>query len=212
MSYSDSIIDGVERVFDPKFKARGKIGNFVYKIPCQKCGNVFTKQVYRKDVYNLCDFCKNEVNKKIKLLEIPNIDSVKTKTEIRFGKAVDEIKNQVKDFSNYEKAIQVAEQRKDKYGSVPEAMVAIELIKLGYKIIPQQKINRYKPDFVIPKEKIVIEVDGETFHSKENLEREMVLQMSLGYDWIIIHIPAEKIKKDIKKVKCIIDAFNKTHK
>lgn len=209
MSYSDSIIDGVERVFDANFKARGKIGNFVYKIPCQKCGNVFTKQVYRKDVYNLCDFCKNEVNKKIKVLEIPNIDSVKTKDEIRFSKAVDEIKTQVKDFEKYQKAIEIAKRRKEKYGSVPEAMVAIELLKLGYKIIPQQKIQKYKPDFVIPKEKIVIEVDGQTFHSKENLEREMILQMSLGFDWTIIHIPAEKIRKDIQKVKRIIDAFNK---
>lgn len=209
MNHADFVVDGVERFFDPNFKARGKVGNFVYRIPCQKCGNYFTRQVYRKDGFNLCDLCKKEMSKKIKQLNLPNVDNIKTKSEIRFENAVEEIKNQVKDFSKYEKAIDIARQRKDKYGSIPEAMVAIELIKLGYKIIPQQKIHKYKPDFIIPNEKIVIEVDGAAFHSKENIEREMILQMSLGFDWTIIHIPAEKIRKNIKKVNCIIDTFNK---
>lgn len=209
MAYSDSVVDGIERVFDPNFKAKGKIGNFVYRIPCQNCGKIFLKQVYRKDILNLCDLCKNDVSKKVKQINLPNLETVKTKCEVRFENAVEEIKNQVKDFEKYQRAIEIARQRKEKYGSVPEAMVAIELLKLCYKIIPQQKIQKYKPDFIIPKEKLVIEVDGEAFHSKENLEREMILQMSLGFDWTIIHIPAEKIRKDIQKVKRIIDAFNK---
>lgn len=84
-------------------------------------------------------------------------------------------------------------------------MVAIELIKNGYSIIPQQKIGKYKVDFLIPKEKIVVEVDGELYHKNDfKKNREAEIQIILGFDWKIIHIPAEKIRKDIKKLNLII--------
>ena len=88
-------------------------------------------------------------------------------------------------------------------------MVAIELLKLGYSIIPQQKVTKYKVDFAIPKQKIVIEVDGSLYHKERyGGGREATIQLALGMDWRIIHIPAELIAEDIQKLKTIIDTFS----
>lgn len=96
------------------------------------------------------------------------------------------------------------------YGSIPEAMVAIELLRLGYRIIPQQKVKKYKVDFAIPKEKIVIEVDGYVYHKDSYKgDREAIIQLALGLDWKIIHIPAELIAEDITKLKSAIGIFYK---
>ena len=81
------------------------------------------------------------------------------------------------------------------------------LLKLGYNIIPQQKIGRYKVDFAIPDQKLVIEVDGELYHGCEGEgKREATIQISLGFAWKIIHVPAEWIEKDIRKLKKVIEA------
>ena len=89
-------------------------------------------------------------------------------------------------------------------------MVAIELIRIGYSIIPQQKIKKYKVDFAIPKEKIVIEVDGSIYHKDVYKGyREAIIQLSLGLDWKIIHVPAEYISKDIQKLEQIIKILSK---
>lgn len=87
-------------------------------------------------------------------------------------------------------------------------MVAIELLRLGYSIIPQQKIKKYKVDFAIPKEKIIIEVDGSLYHKDVYKgEREAIIQLSLGLDWKIIHVPAEKIAENITKLKQVIEVL-----
>ena len=55
----------------------------------------------------------------------------------------------------------------------------------------------------------MIEVDGALFHQKPSKDdREAKIQLSLGVQWRILHIPAELIAKDIKKLKACIDAIN----
>ena len=101
-----------------------------------------------------------------------------------------------------------ARMAQEKYGSVPEAMVAIELLRLGYRVIAQQKINKYRVDFYLPDDKIVIEVDGELYHSKKkHSDREAIIQLTLGWDAQIIHIPAELISNDIRKLKKCIEIY-----
>ena len=207
MSIAEANYDGIERVYDENFPARGRKGAYVYKIPCGCCGKIITKLHYRKDIVQMCDYCKLKIkNKKAELQK--ELIETKSKREKQFDKAVNEIKKQVKDFLKYEKAIKIANERAEKYGSIPEAMVAIELLKLGYSIIPQQKVGKYRVDFVIPKQKNVIEIDGSLYHKNVYKgDREATIQMSLGIEWRIIHIPAELIAKNITKLNEIIQQF-----
>ena len=210
MSIAEANYDGIERVYDENYPARGRKGAYVYKIPCGCCGKIITKLHYRKDLVQMCDYCKLKVKNKKAVLKKELLE-IRTKREIQFDKAVENIKRQIPKFQDYTKAIEIARKANEKYGSIPEAMVAIELIRLGYSIIPQQKINKYNVDFAIPKHKIIIEVDGKIFHSNDTKkEREAIIQLSVGIDWKIIHIPAEYITKDIQKVEQIIKELSKT--
>lgn len=85
--------------------------------------------------------------------------------------------------------------------------MAIELLKNHYKIIPQQKIGNKIADFVIPKEKLIIEVDGKIFHnnSEKEVKKDLYYNEQLGFEWIVIHVPADEIRKDVTYLKEFID-------
>ena len=198
--------DGIEYYYDKDFRGRGRVGNTVFIVPCSICGKKLKRMSYTRDFDYKCAYCVAKIKRKKKAYE--EYMSVETKTEKRFNEAVKRIKSQVKNFKSYEKAIEIARTKEHKYGSVPEAMVAIELIHLKYKIIPQQQIKRFRVDFAIPKEKLIIEVDGAVYHKNiYSNSRDAEIQYKLGMDWKIIHIPAEMIENDITKVKDIIDVF-----
>lgn len=194
-----------------KGKGRGRIAVNIYCIPCGKCGEIVRKQVYASEKSYLCEYCKKQIEVKKKALEHNALDEVLTKKEQAFKKAVERIKSQVKNFSEYDKAIIAAQKRAESYGSIPEAMVAIELVRLGHQVIPQQKIGKYKVDFVLKDKKMVIEVDGSLYHKDVHKgDREATIQLSLGLDWKMLHIPAELISLDLQKLKTIIDTFCNT--
>ncbi len=203
MSKVEAEYDGIQYSYD------GHRGRIQYKIPCDKCGAIIISGAYRRNMPHLCNYCKGLIKKKKEAMISKEILMTETKAEKRFNEAVCEIKKQVKNFLEYENAVKIAQSRTELYGSIPEAMVAIELIKLKHKIIPQQKVGKYKVDFVIPKEKIAIEVDGKIFHVNKNNNREAEIQLLLGLDWKIIHIPAELIRKNITKLKDAISIFYK---
>ncbi len=132
---------------------------------------------------------------------------IKTPKEQTFDKAVAKLYKQVKNFDSYKEAIEIAKKRTERYDSIPEVLVAIELIELGYSIIPQQKVGRYRVDFAIPAEKLIIEVDGGLYHPNgPKAGRDGDIQLSLGLDWKILHIPADWISNHIKMLKKVIIA------
>lgn len=197
-----AIRDGIKYYYDEKYGAWGHVGHLVYEVPCEKCGTIMKKIQYSGDKNYLCEYCKRKLAEKRKLLLEPEILDKETKYEQRFNKAVEEIENQVKDFDRYAKDVETARKRAESYGSIPEAMVAIELLHLGFKIIPQQKIDKYRVDFALPTPRIVIEIDGRIFHqdNKNQKQRDQYIQQRLGYTWKIIHIPAENIRENITKL------------
>lgn len=201
MSYIEALEDGIEKIYD------GVPGG-IYLVPCEVCGTKLRHRQYSRKRTYVCDYCKGVIKKKEKIL-LEHLEGIETQAEKRFAKAVENIRKQVKDFGKYERAIELAKTRVERYGSVPEAMVAIELLKNKYRIIPQQKVGKYKVDFALPDQKKVIEVDGELYHkNNRNSKREGEVQIALGFSWKIIHIPAELISKDITRLVKIINIMN----
>lgn len=210
MSKREADLDGIKYYYDPTVGSRGRRGCTIYLVPCAKCGEMVKRKTYGRNSIVLCDSCKLKEEKQKEAVAEAWFDIIETKAERRFNKALDEIQAQVKNFSEYEEAVKVARKAIDKYGSVPEAMVAVELLRLKYKIIPQQKVGKYKVDFYVPEDKFVVEVDGELFHrDNRHPNREATVQLSLGLDVKIIHVPAELIRKDIRKLGECIDKFLK---
>lgn len=192
--------DGIDILQDER-------GYRTYLIPCCKCGRIIKRKQYTSEKDYFCDYCTLNLKERKKAKDQIELDKIRSRKEQAFDKAVERIRKQVRNFDVYGKAIKIAETRAERYGSIPEAMVAIELLRLGYHIIPQQKVGRYKVDFAIPKQKLVIEVDGKLYHGKEGEgKREATIQISLGFAWKIIHVPAELIERDIQKLKKVIVA------
>lgn len=200
--------DGIE-----SYMGRGRGGSCrVYKIPCARCGTITERRVYNSDKIYLCDYCKKHKARQKKAYEEQECN-VLTRRERQFEKAIAELYSQTKDKQKYDKAIAIARKRTELYGSIPEVMVAIELIRLGYSIIPQQAVGKYHVDFCIPKEKMVIEVDGELYHQKPFAgDREAFIQMALGLSWLIIHVPAERIRNNIDALDKLITASMLQHR
>ena len=179
-----------------------------YHIICSNCGCEYVKRQYNSYKEHLCDRCRLSRNRLIKTKkqaqEMENLLKYKTPKEIKFDKAIEEMKKRVSWDARYERCAKIAAKRVEAYGSIPEMIVAIELLYCGYSITPQQAIGRYKVDFLIPRQRIVIEVDGGVYHTKQKEDREAVIQLSLGMEWRILHIPAEYIRKHIKELDTMI--------
>lgn len=199
MSRADAIRDGIEFEAD-------KWGSVTcYKIPCAQCGKKYGSRQYTGKRVYICPTCreiikkKNEAHVQQLALSIPDAE---TKEEKRYRKAVEQIEKQVGSLNEYRQAIEVCRKATFKYGSTPEAMIAIELVRNRYRVIPQQKVGKYHVDFALPNEKLIIEVDGSIYHTnrQKELEREGYINFSIGLDWRIIHIPAESITDDVRKV------------
>lgn len=206
MGKREADADGIEYYYDSNVGARGRRGAIVYLIPCAKCGASIKSLSYGRNHTYLCERCRHGAQQKKKVVEDELYKELTTPGERRLLKAIDNIKKQVRDIKPYTHAIKLAMTAADKFGSIPEAMVAIELLKLGYKIIPQQRVNKYKVDFYLPDIKTIIEVDGALYHnSKRDDEREAIILFTLGMDTRVIHIPAERIAKNIQKLQECID-------
>lgn len=84
MSIAEAKYDGIERVYDPLRGSRGKQGTYVYKIPCEQCGEILTKTQYNRSTNYLCDYCKGLIKKKKQALMTKELESVETKKEKQF--------------------------------------------------------------------------------------------------------------------------------
>lgn len=197
MSRADALRDGI------KYDDNGY--RLLYYVPCQNCGKIHGRRKYTgKEIY-LCPAClelkhaKQRAEVEALALSMPDAE---TKEEKRYRSAVEAIEKQVGSLKGYEKAVDICRKATYKYGSIPEAMLAIELIRKGYRIIPQQKVGKYRVDFALPNEKLIIEVDGSIYHTnkQKELEREASINYAIGLDWRFIHTPAESISKDVRRV------------
>lgn len=128
-----------------------------------------------------------------------------------FETALDKMERQDIDFAKYEEAIKTVEQfnldNPDKFDSAAEIITAIMLIHNHIKVKTQYKIAGYQVDFLLPDNKIVLEIDGVTHKLKvvKDTIRDDVIKHQLGQGWRIVRIPADNIYKKAEK---LIDGIN----
>lgn len=200
-------MDFIGCIFEAKkygisYRRQGR--QYWYTVKCCECGKEFESLRYNHNHKYTCKSCKD----RIKSL---NDGTLYFDKEARFERAVKRIDGMVKNINDYRNAIDIVHKnlhRKGWFQSTEEVMVAIELIKNKMKIIPQQKIGRYRVDFAIPNKKILLEVDGKPFHSDmiKQRERDGKILFTIGMEWNIVRIPTDLINKDITKLLNGIDA------
>lgn len=200
MGYKEAKEDGIKSRRNPG------TGETYYYPHCSECDTeVFSLSYIRGRKYT-CKECKD---KKYFTDKKKSIDRSNEAKERKFENALKRIQSVVGSMKmgEYETAIETVRKvlyRDGWFESTEEIMAAIELVKNNVRIRHQVKVNRYRADFVLPDQKIILEVDGHVFHTKETREKERVrdsiLVLAFGSDWEVIHITDDRINEDITRL------------
>lgn len=85
----------------------------------------------------------------------------------------------------------------DNFLSLQEVMVAIQLEHQNIKYESQKVINCKKVDFFLTELKIILEIDGELYHTDENKEflRDRQIMRGIGEEYEIVHIEADSVPR-----------------
>lgn len=160
------------------------------KHTCLICGEEFESG--KTNIYR-CDKCESKIRmaKKIEM-----VDKAQNLLEKRTGK-MRSYKPKL-DMSKYAKIVkQRVADGIDNFGSIPETAAGIQMERIGLKYETQKEIAGRKVDFVIPEIKIILEIDGELYHTDENKTflRDRQIMSAVGEKWEIVHIQAQQIPK-----------------
>lgn len=175
------------------FPSRDYAGRFYWYSHCLECGKKVTVTLHMKNkIY--CDRCKAELKRLEQ--EAKEIDDI-IKYEIRFNQGVELLETKVNHIEKYQKAIALAKTKVRRYGSANEVLAAIVMMHFGYKVLAQQKIGKYRADFLLPDQKLIVEIDGKPFHSdkKKEIERDNAMTLTMGLGWKVLHIPTDLLRK-----------------
>lgn len=159
-----------------------------------------------------CDECFEKHNRKI---AEEHEEWLRLKRSRLFENAIDKLERQNIDFTEYKEAIKTVEEynltNPDKFDSASEIIAAIILIHNHIHIKPQYKIEKYQVDFLLPDDKVVLEIDGVTHKLKtaKDAVRDDFIRYTLGKEWQVVRIPAEELNKNatklIKGIEAILD-------
>ena len=86
----------------------------------------------------------------------------------------------------------------DAFDSADEILAAIILVTSGYHIKTQVKIEEYRVDFYLEKQKTIVEIDGNTHTAKAlyDSNRDKKIREILGAEWEIVRIPTGLLRQN----------------
>lgn len=185
--------------------------------PCWQCGG-YTKRLAtanNREERIYCDGCRHVFySERKELLE----EYGSLKAEIMWQRAVNNLEKQGRpmhlyyDESRY--VLELALEDTAKFQSSHEMMAAMELLRKRVKTKVQHKILKYRVDFLLPDEKVVLEIDGKLhdFRVKKDSNRDVAIMNELNKDeagWEIVRIPTKYIEQDVSKLLLAIRSVRK---
>jgi len=198
MCFKEAVEDGIRRD-ESGFTT-------LYYPHCEMCGEEVMSWSYIRGKKYICKKCKLE--KSLSDKEEKSKDNCDSK-ERSFNKAICRIEHAV-DLSSpeYKKAKDSIHSKLHTDGwfqSSDEIMAAIELVAKGVKTRHQVKFgSRYRADFVLPELKVVLEIDGTIYHTKNTIGKESIrdslIVASLGPKWEVVRIPTDLIEENVTKL------------
>jgi len=193
MGYIEAVKDGI------RISGNDATDNWYYP-KCHICGIEVPNWNYKHDVKYTCKECKIKIYLSDREAKTENNTDLKKK---KIENAINRI-GKVTNISEYRRAIEVITDKLHRPGwfeSTEEIMVAIELVKNKIKARHQVKFGRYRADFVLPEEKIILEIDGILFHTERTMEKEILrdnlMLLSVGVEWEVIRITDKLVNENI---------------
>lgn len=182
---------------------------------CFVCGSPMYWSIIRKNARYKCNNCRDKQKEKNDKLRFETDILYKAKRLQRLNKAKKLIQNKASNPNDYKKAFSIIENKLYKPGwfqSVPEILVAAEFIRTNTKIIHQKYLAGHKIDFLLPKLKVVLEIDG-YFHTEEKDKIfDSEVQETLGKEWCIIRLKADDFPEHLPHLLYNIEIMTKAIK
>lgn len=185
-------------------RTKNKNNRAKYIIPCDICGEPIESASYTTEKIYKCSSCLNEANvvrnKIMEMVQWRNRDLEQYDVGISYEHFNRFEKGAQKFDESYSDAIEKARKHAETFDSIPEVIACIELLHIGAKVIPHQKVGSYTVDFCLPKEKLVIEIDGSLYHKDASKEywRDSSIKSALGDKWEVKHMPADAVASNHK--------------
>jgi len=177
----------------------------MYVTGCLVCGEqIKTKSRNHSKPYK-CSDCKvrEKGNTEIEILknELHRLTKLKRLDDTRRL-----IIKQGNDIEKYEKAITVISKyfdRKTWFQSIPEMATGLELIRCKLRFNTQVKVGKYRVDFILPDQKVALEIDSFYHHLNMEIEekdevKDILVLEALGQGWEYIHIEDKLLKTNIR--------------
>lgn len=200
MGYKEAVEDNI------KIKRNEtSMGRTVYYPKCSICGVEMLSYNYIRKFKYICERCRIKMHMEDKEKKA----SLDTQSKDRkLDNAIKRIKKQVGNkIKEYERPVEIIKKYlyRDKwFESTEEIMVALELIRRKIKLKHQVKMGIYRVDFILPDEKVVLEVDGTIFHTEKTKEKEdvrdNVIILNLGPSWEVVRITDVLINQNIRRL------------
>jgi very-short-patch-repair endonuclease/endogenous inhibitor of DNA gyrase (YacG/DUF329 family) len=213
MSYQDAIRDNI--------RISGEMGESYYYPPCSQCGVEVKSWAYNPRFKYTCKECRESnlsmlAEQKKEKERIKAEEARKRKRERSedtakkninmMSRALERI-SKITDLAKYAKPIEKVQADMDKgeaFDSTEELLVALELTRQGVKYRQQVRFGPYRADFVLDSYKIVMEIDGSAFHTKDTRPREELrdnlILASLGPEWEVLRIKDDVINLRITQL------------
>lgn len=146
-------------------------------------------------------YCKECLAKERQDLADMKTEYVRIKKLLMFERALVMIERSNTDIYEYEEEIRAVREyiteNPDKFDTPHEMVVAVMLIwnRVNAKI--QYPLGRYRVDFLLPDEKIVLEIDGGIHLANlyRDNRRDVALREELGDDWEVVRIGNEYVEE-----------------
>ena len=165
---------------------------------CWECG--------REDGYKDPDtqrhYCKECESAEQERRESDKANYVKYKFLNALETAARNLENKTENFYAYKKTYETIKSAglsaPAAFDSSDEILAAIILISSGYRVKTQAKIDRYRVDILLEKQKTIVEIDGEhhDFRVYYDSNRDKKIRELLGAEWEVVRIPTKLLRQN----------------
>lgn len=147
-------------------------------------------------------YCKECLAKEREEIKKKKAQYVRLKKALMLERAITLIEKSGADIYEYEDEIRAVgeyiNEKPDKFDTAHEIVVAVMLLWNRVDAKVQQPIGSYRVDFLLPSEKMVLEVDGEVHKASlyTDNQRDIALREELGNEWEVVRIGNEYVESN----------------
>ena len=185
------------------------------EVKCWLCGNDIGHAIRYGNwsFRQYCEPCRKKHNaEKEKILK----EYARCKILVMHERAIRMLEKQGIDIYEYQEASEAVldlalRSDKQKFGSSPEMVAAMELLRNYVQIKMQWPVGNYKADILAEPLKAVIEIDGYLHNGKKvkDNKRDIEIRQILGKEWEIVRIPTKYIEENVQQLVPAIEQIRK---